>query len=89
MKNWKILPDESLKPGEVSCEMDGVGIHFSPELAIQINGKVRGEIIVDSNEQDEAVKERAMNLEITKKWLEGRPVKKVIYVKNRLVNIVG
>jgi flagellar biosynthesis/type III secretory pathway protein FliH len=35
MKNWKILPDESLKPGEVSCEMDGVGIHFSPELAIQ------------------------------------------------------
>jgi leucyl-tRNA synthetase len=58
-------------------------------IAIQINGKVRGEIIVDSNEQDEAVKERAMNLEITKKWLEGRPVKKVIYVKNRLVNIVG
>lgn len=58
-------------------------------IAIQINGKVRGEIVVDSNEQDEAVKERATNLEITKKWLEGRPIKKVVYIKNRLVNIVG
>lgn len=58
-------------------------------IIVQINGKVRGEIEVDSNESDEAVKEKATNLEITKKWLEGREIKKVVYVKNRLVNVVG
>ena len=58
-------------------------------LAVQINGKVRGEIEIDINEPDDAVKTQASDLEITKKWLEGRPIKKVIYIKNRLINIVG
>lgn len=58
-------------------------------IAIQINGKTRGEIIVDSSESEEIIKQKAIELEITKKWLESRPIKKIIYVRGRLINIVG
>jgi leucyl-tRNA synthetase len=34
------------------------------------------------------VEDLVMNNEIVKKWLEGKPAKKIIYVKNKMVNVV-
>jgi leucyl-tRNA synthetase len=34
------------------------------------------------------VEDLVMNNEIVKKWLEGKPSKKIIYVKNKMVNVV-
>ncbi len=57
-------------------------------IMIQVNGKVRGSIEIASNESDERVKEMALNLPEIKKWTDGKEIKKVIVIKNKVVNIV-
>ncbi len=58
------------------------------KIIIQINGKVRAEIIIDINESEEEIKKQAISYELISKYTAGRNIKKVIYVKNRLINIV-
>lgn len=57
-------------------------------IAIQVNGKVRGEVEVDSGASEEDVKSEAMKNENVMKHLDGKEPKKVIYVPGRLVSIV-
>ena len=57
-------------------------------IGIQINGKVRGDILVGIDEDEESVKQKALTHENVTKWLEGKEPKKVIYVKGRIVSIV-
>ena len=58
------------------------------KIAVQINGKVRAEIMVKTDENGEEIKKRAVSTEAILKHLAGKKTKKVIYVKNRLINIV-
>ncbi|MDD2935151.1 MAG: leucine--tRNA ligase [Candidatus Pacebacteria bacterium] len=60
----------------------------SHTVVIQINGKVRGEIQIEEGTSDDDVKKLAMEQEASKKWMMGNEPKKIIYVKNKLVNIV-
>lgn len=58
-------------------------------VVVQINGKVRGEFVADvSAVNEEMLKNMALNMDVIKKWIGENEVKKVIVVKNRLVNIV-
>jgi leucyl-tRNA synthetase len=57
-------------------------------VAVQINGKVRGQLTIPAELDEEAVRSRALQDERIAKWVEGREPKKVIYVKGRLVSIV-
>ena len=59
------------------------------EIAVQVNGKLRGTIRVNKDEDDEVVKLAAFELETVKNNTEGKEIKKVIVVKNRIVNIVA
>lgn len=56
------------------------------ELAVQVNGKVRGRITVDADSADDLVKEAALH-EVAA-CIDGRQPKKVIVIKGRLVSIV-
>jgi leucyl-tRNA synthetase len=58
-------------------------------LAIQVNGKRRGEIEVPSDADKDAIAEAATASEVAQRHLQGREPKKVIVVPGRLVNIVG
>ncbi len=58
------------------------------DLIIQINGKIRGKIIAQMNTSEASAKDLAMREPNIIKWLAGKPVKKVIYVKNRLINLI-
>ena len=58
------------------------------KIAVQINGKVRTELMIRAEDDEETVKQKAQANEVVLKYLAGGNVKKVIYVKNRLVNIV-
>lgn len=55
-------------------------------IAIQVNGKVRGEMSVSFDAKQEDVEGDAKK-EISK-WLDGAEIKKTIYVPNRLINFV-
>lgn len=57
-------------------------------IAVQVNGKVRDEIVVNVDEGEEQVKEKALGAQGVQKWIEGKEVKKVICVKGKLVSVV-
>jgi len=57
-------------------------------IVVQVNGKVRGEFEIEFGASEEKVKKEAMVLENVEKWIDGKDVKKIINVKNKLVNIV-
>jgi leucyl-tRNA synthetase len=57
-------------------------------LVIQIMGKTRGTIQVPANLDKAALEEYAKTSDAAKRHLEGREVKKVIVVPNKLVNFV-
>ena len=58
------------------------------KIAVQVNGKVRAEIMIKAEDNEEEIKKQAASNEIVLRHMEGKEVKKVIYVKNRLINIV-
>ena len=57
-------------------------------MIVQVNGKVRGKIEVDSNTTDEEMKTLASEIENVKNFTEGKEIVKVIVVPKKLVNIV-
>ncbi len=56
-------------------------------IAVQVNGKLRGEIQVAKDADPEAIKTQALAQENVAKFITGEP-KKVIYVPGRLVSVV-
>ena len=58
------------------------------EIAIQINGKIRGRILVDSNlEKEQAEGDLPHNPEVAR-LIDGRQIVKVVFVPGRLLNLV-
>jgi leucyl-tRNA synthetase len=57
-------------------------------LIIQVNGKLRDKVEVEANISKEKAKELAISREKIKKWIEGKEIKKVIFVPGKLINIV-
>ena len=57
--------------------------------AVQICGKMRGTIQMPKDASKEEVEAKALTLENVKKQLEGKEIKKVIVVPNRLINLVA
>lgn len=57
-------------------------------MAIQVNGKMRGSITIDSNLSKEEIEKRAFEVENVIKHTEGKNIVKVIVVPKKIVNIV-
>jgi leucyl-tRNA synthetase len=57
-------------------------------VVVQVNGKVRSRLQVPADIDDEAIKEMALNDRNVQKIILGGPVKKIIIVQKKLVNIV-
>jgi leucyl-tRNA synthetase len=57
-------------------------------LVIQVNGKVRSRLQVEADCDEKALEEKTLNDDKVRKCLEGKSIRKVIVVKNKLVNIV-
>ena len=58
-------------------------------LIVQVNGKLRDRIQVEPGISDEDAQQLALASDAIQQSLEGRPIRKVIVVPGRLVNIVG
>ncbi len=58
------------------------------EIVIQVNGKLRSRFQTATHTDEEAIKQRALTDERTLKFIDGKTIRKVIVVKNKLVNIV-
>ena len=58
------------------------------EMAVQVNGKLKGTVTVPMDSDEAAVVAAAMDTDKVKKAVEGMSVVKTIYVKNKLVNLI-
>ncbi len=57
-------------------------------IVIQVNGKLRSRFTIAIDADDDMLKARALADDRIKAFVDGKPIKKVIVVKNKLVNIV-
>ncbi|MEI6266162.1 MAG: leucine--tRNA ligase [Sphingobacteriia bacterium] len=60
----------------------------SKEYPVSINGRVRTNINISLDADEATVQNIVMASELVQKWLEGKPVKKFIFVKGRMINVV-
>lgn len=58
------------------------------EIIVQVNGKLRGKFMIANGSSDDEIKEKALALEAIQSFIEGKELRKVIVIKNKLVNIV-
>ena len=58
------------------------------EYPVSINGKVRTNINISLDASQQDVETIVLQNEIVVKWLDGKPHKKIIYVKNKMINVV-
>jgi leucyl-tRNA synthetase len=85
-KEW--TPENSIHAQEWS--------KYDPELAredticlgIQINGKIRDQIALSPDEAEDTVKELVFSKDLVKKSLEGKNIKKFIYIPHKIISIV-
>ncbi len=76
LQKWPVYDEEKTFSGEIT-------------LIVQVNGKVRQKIAVQSGLSKEELEKYALSDERIKKLTEGKSVKKIIVVPNKLVNIVA
>jgi len=72
--DWPEVIEEALHRDEV-------------QMALQVNGKVRGQLQVPTSASKDEIEKLAMENEAVLKWTEGKTIRKVIVVPGRLVNI--
>jgi len=63
-------------------------VESTVEYALQVNGKVRGRAVFPADADEKAIEAAAVKNEVVASQIAGKTVKKVIVVKNKLVNIV-
>lgn len=57
-------------------------------IGVQVNGKLRGEILVTTEDTEEEIKEKALTNENVKRHIDGKEIIKTIIIKGKIVNIV-
>lgn len=74
--NWPIWHERVLESASIT-------------IVVQVNGKVRAELELESGVQEEEVVKEALAHENVKKYLGDKPPKKTIYVPAKLINFVS
>lgn len=63
-------------------------LESSKSYPVSVNGKVRTQLDISLDATQEEVEQILFSNDVIRKWLDGKTPKKVIYVKNRMINVV-
>lgn len=63
-------------------------VEATKDYPVSINGKLRTTISIATDAEQEAVHEIILGNDIVQKWLDGKPPKKIIFVKGKMINVV-
>jgi leucyl-tRNA synthetase len=58
------------------------------DMMIQVNGKLRSKLTASLDDDQKSIEERVLQDEKVKEYMQGKNVKKIIFVPKRLVNVV-
>ncbi|MBW7882543.1 MAG: leucine--tRNA ligase [Caldilineaceae bacterium] len=75
LQQWPVADPEKAKEEEIT-------------VVVQVNGKVRDKLLVAPGTPDSELEEQALALDNVQRWTDGKRVRKVIVVPDKLVNIV-
>ena len=86
---WVMLGNKKAITLEQWPTFDPVNLEFrSFPIAVQVNGKTRGELIISRGVPKEELEKLAKAVPALSKWLENKNIVKVIHVPDRLLNFV-
>jgi leucyl-tRNA synthetase len=86
---WQNLGHESAMVTETWPEVDESALEQdSIKMMLQVNGKLRGDMVVPASMSKEDIEKLALVDENVQRFIDGKSVKKVIVVPKRLINIV-
>ena len=86
---WEALGKTGLVADALWPEVDpAMLVDDSVTLPIQVNGKRRGEIVVAKGTPPAEVEQLVLSLEAIARMLDGKPLKKIVIVPDRIVNVV-
>jgi len=86
---WKALGHAGAVIDEQWPRVDeGALVRETIEVVVQVNGKLRGRVAVAAEADEAAVREAALADSNVQRFIEGRPVRKFIYVRGKLANVV-
>jgi len=89
-ESWARLGYNTLLANQAWPEADpALLVDDTITIAVQVNGKRRDELTIARAADKAEIEAAALQLESVQRALEGRPVKKVIVVPQRIVNVVG
>jgi leucyl-tRNA synthetase len=63
-------------------------VESTKDYPVSINGKMRTQIQMDLAATEDQVQEIVLSNEVVQKWIEGKPIKKLIFVRGKMVNVV-
>jgi leucyl-tRNA synthetase len=87
---WKALGSASLVSQAAWPEVDpALLVETSVTMPVQVNGKKKADISVSRNAGNPEIEAAVLALDAVKRALDGRPVRKIIVVPQRIVNVVG
>ncbi len=72
---WPVVDETALKQDEI-------------EVVVQVSGKLRGRVIIPADADENTARDAALADANVQKFVGGKPVRKVVYVRGKLVNIV-
>lgn len=86
---WRTLGKDGLLATAAWPEVDpDLLVEASITLPVQINGKKRADLTIAREASKEEVEEATLALEAVQRALEGKSVRKIIVVPQRIVNVV-
>ncbi len=89
---YQLMNAASQKSSILEAEFPGFNEKFlvesSKEYPVSINGKHRTNISIAIDASQEEVEQVVLANEVVRKWTDGNPPKKIIFVKGKMVNIV-
>lgn len=63
-------------------------VETTKDYPVSINGKLRTNMSMAIETSQEEAEKMVLANDVVQKWLEGKPPKKIIYVKNKMINVV-
>ena len=87
---WQMLGGTASLAYEAWPEYDeALCVETTVTMGVQVNGKVRAQIEIAKDADEEAARALALAEPKVQKFLEGKEVKKFVYVPGRIVNLVA
>ena len=87
---WKILGNQGLVAEQAWPEADQALLtEDTVTIAVQVNGKRRGELTIARDAAKEDIEAAALALDAVARAVEGRDIRKIVVVPQRIVNVVA